>query len=64
MHPPIYSVTPETVAQAKLKGLLVNTWTVDEPVTIERAIAAQVDGIITNRPDIVHNLNHQNRSNN
>jgi glycerophosphoryl diester phosphodiesterase len=56
LHPPIYSVTPETVAQAKLKGLLVNTWTVDEPVAIERALTAQVDGIITNRPDRVREI--------
>ncbi|HBE76559.1 MAG TPA: hypothetical protein DDW65_02070 [Firmicutes bacterium] len=56
LHPPIYSITPETVAQAKLKGLLVNTWTVDEQVEVEKAIIAQVDGIITNKPDRVRDI--------
>jgi glycerophosphoryl diester phosphodiesterase len=56
LHPPFYSITPETVIQAKLNGLLVNTWTVDEPVAIKKAIAAQVDGIITNRPDLVRDI--------
>ncbi len=53
LHPPCDSLTPETVAQAKLKGLTVNTWTVDELPEIEKAWKAQVDGIITNRPDRV-----------
>ncbi len=53
LHSPCYSLTPETVVQAKLKGLTVNTWTVDELPEIEKAWKAQVDGIITNRPERV-----------
>jgi glycerophosphoryl diester phosphodiesterase len=63
LHPKYTSVSAEMVAQARQNGLLVNTWTVNEPVVIQRMIAAQVDAIITNHPDLVRSyLSEQNSS--
>jgi len=41
------------VAAAHRAGLHVNAWTVDQPIDIRRVIAAGVDGVISNRPDLV-----------
>ncbi|MGE5529075.1 MAG: glycerophosphodiester phosphodiesterase [Patescibacteria group bacterium] len=51
LHPLHYGVRPELVAGAHAAGLLVNTWTVDDPGRIEVLSQAGVDGIITNTPD-------------
>jgi glycerophosphoryl diester phosphodiesterase len=44
-------VTPALVAEAHALGLAVVPWTVNEPEEMERAIAAGVDGLITDYPD-------------
>jgi glycerophosphoryl diester phosphodiesterase len=36
------------------KGVLVNVWTVDRPSSMRRALQLGADGIITNRPDLLH----------
>jgi glycerophosphoryl diester phosphodiesterase len=46
-------ITPERVAALRARGLTVYTWTVDDPETIRRVLAAGVDGIITNRPELL-----------
>lgn len=35
------------------RGVLVNVWTVDRPASIRRALSLEVDGIISNRPDLL-----------
>ena len=40
------------VADAHERGLRVNVWTVNAPVTITRLAAAGVDGFITDVPDV------------
>jgi glycerophosphoryl diester phosphodiesterase len=50
------SVTPPVVRRAHQAGLKVTAWTVDDPAEIKRLREANVDGIITNRPDLVKNL--------
>jgi glycerophosphoryl diester phosphodiesterase len=45
-------VTPRSVAAAHRVGVPVLAWTVDEPADLERALAADVDGVITNDPRI------------
>jgi glycerophosphoryl diester phosphodiesterase len=36
------------------RGYLVNVWTVDRISSLRRALDLRVDGIITNRPDLLH----------
>ncbi len=52
LHPHHNGVTPELVAAAHDAGLLVTTWTVDEPERIRWLADAGVDGVITNVPDL------------
>lgn len=47
------SVDAEFVCAARLRGLSVFTWTVDEPEEQARLAAAGVDGIVTNLPDVL-----------
>tara|TARA_R110002110_G_scaffold65206_4_gene179957 strand:+ start:41291 stop:42247 length:957 start_codon:yes stop_codon:yes gene_type:complete len=49
-------LTPELLAEARELGLKVNVWTVDQPKDMQTMIAYGVDGIITNRPDLLRGL--------
>ena len=53
IHPELSGLTPAIVAACHAKCILINTWTVDSPEAIRRAIDLGVDGIITNVPDKV-----------
>lgn len=53
LHPHHTQVTPSLVEKAHGRRLRVNTWTVNEPGEMRRLIAARVDAIITDRPDIL-----------
>ena len=52
-HPSFPMVTEASVEWCHTRGLRVNTWTVDEPAEMRRLIALGVDGIITDRPDLL-----------
>ncbi len=56
LHPEKHLVTQEYMRWAKERGYRVNVWTVDEPAEMERLIALGVDGIITNRPDVLREV--------
>lgn len=56
LHPEKGLINREYVAWAKDRGYRVNTWTVDDPAEMERLIALGVDGIITNRPDVLKEI--------
>jgi glycerophosphoryl diester phosphodiesterase len=56
LHPEKGLVTQEYMNWAKERGYRVNAWTVDEPAEMERLIALGVDGIITNRPDVLRKV--------
>jgi len=45
------NLTPELVAEARGLGLLVMTWTVNEPADMARLVGWGVDGIVTDYPD-------------
>jgi glycerophosphoryl diester phosphodiesterase len=49
--PHALDLTPDSVAEAHALGLKIVPWTVNEPKDMERAIAAGVDGLITDYPD-------------
>ncbi|MCB9666674.1 MAG: glycerophosphodiester phosphodiesterase [Myxococcales bacterium] len=48
IHPHFSLVSPRAVQRCHARGLLVNTWTVDDPSSILAAAMSGVDGIITN----------------
>jgi glycerophosphoryl diester phosphodiesterase len=56
LHPEKHLVTQEYMSWAKEKGYRVNAWTVDEPAEMRRLISLGVDGIITNRPDLLRKV--------
>lgn len=46
-------VTAELVSQAHAQGLPVIPWTVNEPASVRELVALGVDGVCTDRPDVV-----------
>ncbi len=46
-------LTPELLAEAKALGLTVIPWTVNQPDMIDKLLGMGVDGIISDRPDLV-----------
>lgn len=40
-------------AEAREAGLLIIPWTVNDPSAVEVLIGAGVDGVITDRPDLI-----------
>jgi len=46
-------VTPRFVRVAHRLGTVIHVWTINEPVEMERMREADVDGIITDRPDLL-----------
>jgi glycerophosphoryl diester phosphodiesterase len=49
--PHALDLTPAAIAEARSLGLAVIPWTVNETADMERALAAGVDGLITDYPD-------------
>lgn len=52
LHPHHSGVTDELVDLCHRAGLALNTWTVDDPLSIARLAGMGVDGIVTNVPDV------------
>jgi glycerophosphoryl diester phosphodiesterase len=48
----VIAALPETVAKCHENGIMVNVWTVDDPVNIKLMLQSGVDCIMTNIPDI------------
>ncbi len=55
-HPHYSMLTGPIVGWYHAHGLRVNTWTVDDPAEMRRLIAAGVDSIITNKPDVLKSV--------
>lgn len=47
------TLTPEALAEARALGIKVIPWTVNDPAAIRRLLEMGVDGIISDRPDLV-----------
>jgi glycerophosphoryl diester phosphodiesterase len=56
VHPHVGMADPGLVAAAHGAGLAVNVWTVDDPVRMAELVAAGVDGIVTNVPDVARQV--------
>lgn len=52
VHPWVGMLTEAQVQRAHAAGLVVNTWTCDDPARLRELIAWGVDGICTNVPDV------------
>jgi glycerophosphoryl diester phosphodiesterase/membrane-associated phospholipid phosphatase len=46
-------VAPKVVQALHERGYAVFAWTIDNPIRMKRMVAAGVDGVISNRPDLV-----------
>jgi glycerophosphoryl diester phosphodiesterase len=55
-HRGVPLITEANVAAAHRAGCEVHAWTVDEPVTMQKLLVKGVDGIITNRVDLLSEL--------
>jgi glycerophosphoryl diester phosphodiesterase len=53
INPPYADVTPEYVRAVQDLGMQLFTWTVDDPEVMRRLASYRVDGIITNKPDVL-----------
>lgn len=53
LHPNYHYLSKSFVEQCRELGLKVNTWTVNDKEAMETCISMGVDGIITDRPDIL-----------
>ena len=49
-------VTPRFIATAHATGLEVHVWTIDEPAEMRRLLALGVDGIMTDRPELLRDV--------
>jgi glycerophosphoryl diester phosphodiesterase len=55
-NPSLEVVTEDLVRQMHARGTKVNVWTVDEEADMRRLAGWGVDGIISNKPDVVLNV--------
>ena len=56
IHPEKKILTKELIENAQKEGLKINVWVVDKEPAMKKFIDMGVDGIITNKPDILSKL--------
>ncbi|MGP3959023.1 glycerophosphodiester phosphodiesterase [Nonomuraea sp. 3N208] len=56
INPQYTTLTPSYVRRVHDLGMQVLAWTVDNPDVMRRMLTYRVDGIITNKPDVLHDL--------
>ncbi|MGW2153127.1 glycerophosphodiester phosphodiesterase [Nonomuraea sp. NPDC001699] len=56
VNPPYTAITPSYVRLVHDHGMKVFAWTVDSPDVMRRLLTYQVDGIITDRPDVLRDV--------
>lgn len=57
--PDFTELTPQLVAEAKTLGLRVTPWTANDPEDMARLIGMGIDGLITDRPDLLRRVLEQ-----
>ncbi|GLW05397.1 hydrolase [Microtetraspora sp. NBRC 13810] len=62
INPPHADVTAEYVRRVHANGMEILTWTVDDPAVMRRVIGHGVDGVITNRPDVLAEVTSKTRA--
>jgi glycerophosphoryl diester phosphodiesterase len=55
-HVPVRLVSRRTIARAHTLGVRVVVWTVNDPPSMHHLLDAGVDGIITDRPDVLREV--------
>jgi glycerophosphoryl diester phosphodiesterase len=56
LHPSNTTLTGQVANWARKRGYQLNTWTVDDPLETRRLAALGVNGIITNKPDVLREV--------
>lgn len=56
IHPRYQNLTDKVLSEIKNNNIGINTWTVNSVDVMKDIIAKDVNGIITNRPDLLNNL--------
>lgn len=56
LHPLYLSLNDEIVSKCTERDIIVNTYTVDDEVSMVKLFNLGIDGIITNKPDIAINI--------
>jgi glycerophosphoryl diester phosphodiesterase len=55
-HRGIRVLTPRFIARARRRGIAVYAWTIDHRAEMERLLDLGVDGIVSDRPDVLREL--------
>jgi glycerophosphoryl diester phosphodiesterase len=59
VHGPLRVVSPRFVHEAHARNVAVHVWTVDEEADMRRLLGWGVDGIVTDRPDVLARVLHE-----
>lgn len=59
VNPHYSAATPEYIAAVHAHGMTINPYTVDDPALMRTLIGRGVDGIISNRPDVLYDVIHE-----
>jgi glycerophosphoryl diester phosphodiesterase len=55
-HPHHSMLTPSSLQTLRQRGYRINVWTVNDPADMRRMIELGVDAIITDHPDVLHQI--------